>query len=129
MNYVKAFMAGVALPSLILPIILGIMLLLGKPQAFAIPLPHFIPPLWGFWNILYFVVFKKIFPKDINTSYLLTGAILGLLVASYGVFYSHIPTLLGWPESLHFLPLVIGPLLYAILWRFIVKPLNNLLKL
>jgi hypothetical protein len=128
MKYLRAFIAGIVLPTLLLPIPLYTMLALGKTQVLA-PFIHVIPLLWGIWNILYFALFIKIFPWDLNVRLLLTGAILGLLVALYGVFCLNLPAILGFPSQIYYLPLVVGPIVYAILWRFVVKPLNHIVGL
>lgn len=128
MKYIKMFIAGIALPSTLVPFLLCLAKYAGKPQLLDIPFLHFIPLLWGVWNILYFTWFDKIELRE-TPRLLLTGAILGLLVASIGVFWLHIQAVLGLPASLTYLPLIVGPILYAILWLYIVKPINHLLGL
>lgn len=128
-NLIKAWIAGSALPSLVLPFVLCLALRLDRPQVLNIPFLHFIPLIWGVWNILYFLILKKILPGDANTRLLLAGALLGLFIAAYAIFDLNIPSLLGIPEALRYVPLVLAPIVYAILWRFIVKPLNELVGL
>lgn len=129
MKYVKIFIAGLTLPSILLPLFLCIALIFGKSQILTIPFLHFIPLIWGFWNVLYFVFLREILPGNANTRLFLTGAILGLFIAIYGVFWLNIPILLGFPHSLNYLPLILGPIIYGFLWLFIVKPLNELLAI
>lgn len=127
MKDVKRFIAGIAFPSTILPFIILNVWFFGKTAILSQPLLHFIPLAWGVWNVLYFSFFTKILPGSSTSKLLITGAVLGFLVAAYGVFMADIPRLLGFPPSLTYLPLVIGPILYAIFWLFIVRPLNHLL--
>ncbi len=127
MKYVKIFIAGIAFPSTILPFFLLIAGFLGKTQIYPIPLLHFIPIIWGVWNILYFSSFSKIIPGNSTIKLLITGAVLGLLVATYGVFVVDIPQLVGFSKSLTYFPLIAVPLIYALFWLFIVNPLNHLL--
>lgn len=129
MKYVKAFMAGIVVPSIILPIILFFALLAGRPQVLTIPLLHFIPLFWGIWNMLYFAFFKKAFPGKVKVRLLLTGGLLGLLVAICGVFLSDFPAAIGLPRVLDYLPLILAPVIYALLWLYVVKPLNDLVGL
>lgn len=129
MQSFKAFVAGLVVPSIILPVLLCIAIGLGKPQILNIAFIHFIPIVWGIWNVLYFAVFKKILKCNLSCRLLLTGAILGLLVATYAVFWLQVPAIIGLPSSLFYLPLIGAPILYAILWRLCVKPLNDLLHL
>ena len=128
-KYIKAFIAGITLPSLLLPLLLSIAWFLGKFQILNIFFLHFIPIIWGIWNVLYFAFFQEILPKNLNVRLLITGAVLGLIIASYGVFWLNIPAVVGLPPSLHYLPLVVVPILYAVLWLYAVKPLNDLLNL
>lgn len=127
MKYIKIFIAGLAFPSTVLPCLLLIASMFGKTQIFTIPFLHFIPVLWGIWNLLYFSLFSKILPENSSARLLITGAVLGFLIAAYGVFEANIPQLMGFPSSLTYLPLIVGPILYAIFWLFIVNPLNHLL--
>lgn len=127
MNYVKAFAAGITVPSIILPVVLYIASTTGHSQILNVLFLHLIPLIWGVWNILHVTFFHELLKKDMNIEWLVSGAVLGLLVATIGVFWIHVPSLTGIPESLTYLPLVAAPIVYAILWRFVVKPLNELL--
>jgi hypothetical protein len=129
MNYVKMFIAGIAFPTVLLPFIMLFAWSLGYSEILTIPFIHFIPLIWGIWNILYFVFFAKVLPGSFPVKLLLTGGILGLLIALYGVFGLHLPELLDMPYSMDYLPLVIAPVLYALIWLFIVSPINHLLGL
>lgn len=129
MRYFRAFISGLVIPSIILPFVLFIALSLGKSQVLAIPFLHFIPLIWGIWNILYFAFIKDILPGELNLRLLITGAVLGFLIAFYGVFWLNLPEIIGLPNQIKYLPILIAPILYAILWKFCVKPLNDLLGL
>lgn len=126
-KYIKIFIAGIAFPSAFLPLLLLIAWAFGKTEIFTIKFLHFLPVIWGIWNVLYFILFLQFLPKNTTLRLLITGGVLGCLVAVYGVFALNIPGVIGLPQSLIYLPLVIGPILYAICWLFIVKPLNQLL--
>lgn len=127
MNDVRAFAAGITLPSIILPIALYIALVTGQPQVLNVIFLHLIPLIWGIWNILHVIFFHKWLKKEPNVEWSASGAILGLLIATVGIFWIHVPSLTGIPQSLTYLPLIAAPIVYALLWRFVVKPLNNLL--
>ncbi len=47
MKYFQAFIAGMVLPSIILPIFLYLAITQGKPQILTIPFLHLIPVIWG----------------------------------------------------------------------------------
>lgn len=129
MKWLKAFIAGIVVPSIILPIMVLILTSLGKSQLLTQPFLHFIPIIWGLWNIFYFKYLKNILPENQDVRLLITGAILGFLVAAYGTFWLNIPQTIGLPDQVRYLPLVVAPILYAILWRFLVKDLNDILYL
>lgn len=126
-KYMKIIIAGITFPSILLPLILLIAWAFEKTEIFTIKSLHFLPLVWGIWNILYFTWFLKFLPKNTTLRLLITGGALGLFVALYGVFVLNIPMVIGLPKSLSYLPLVIGPILYAICWLFIINPLNHLL--
>jgi len=123
------FIAGIAFPSVLLPFLLLIISNFGNPQILTLSFLHFIPIIWGIWNIFYFSFFSKILPGNSTLRVLIMGAILGFLVAIYGVFVARIPELEGFANSWTYLPLIVGPLIYAMLWLFIVNPLNHLLDI
>jgi uncharacterized membrane protein len=129
MKWLKSFIAGIIVPTIILPICTLIFLYIGKKEILTIPFLHFIPIIWGFWNMFYFAFLKNVLSDNQNTRLYTTGAILGFLVAIYGVFWFDVPTLIGLPEQIRYLPIIVAPIVYALLWRFLVKDLNHILYL
>lgn len=127
-KYIKAFIAGLVLPSVLTPIILEIAIKSGRPQALSLFFIHLLPIIWGIWNMLYFLVFKS-FSHNRGARLMLTGAVLGFGLAVYGVFGLDVPTLLALPAYMHYVPLVAAPIVYALLWRWGVGPINNLLEI
>lgn len=126
---IRAFIAGIALPSTLLPLGLYLLMGLGRTEVLAAPAIHFIPFLWGIWNVLYFAFLRRFLPDNLDLRLFLTGAILGFFVAIFGVFWLKLPAILAFPENVYYAPLLILPVLYGILWRFIVKPINDLVGL
>lgn len=129
MDYLRAFIAGMILPSIFLPIFLVIVTVLRQSDALPLHFFYLLPIIWGVWNVLYFSYFRYNFPSNKTLRLLLTGAILGLLIAIYGVFWLDLPTLFHFPESLHCLPILIVPVVYALLWSLVVRPLNDIVGL
>lgn len=129
MNYIRPFVSGLALPATFLPLAILILWATGKTDVILMPSIHFIPIIWGLWNVIYFALFRNLFPINLDLRLFLTGAILGFLIALYGVFYLQLPTIIGFPENVYYIPLIALPIVYAILWRFIVKPLNDLVEM
>lgn len=127
MRYIRMFIAGAIFPSILLPFIFLFAWITGKTHIFTVPFLHILPIVWGIWNILYFTVFTKKLPGNSIVKFLITGAILGFLVALYGVFVEDMPRLVGLSSSMRDWPLLWGPILYALFWLFIVRPLNRVL--
>ncbi len=129
MNYIKAFISGVIFPSVILPFVLLYASIKGDHNILSISSLHIVPLVWGLWNVLYFAFFKNALHASENIRLLITGAVLGFILAAYAVFWLDLPTVLGIPTQIHCLPLFAAPIVYALAWRFIVKPLNGLVGL
>ena len=91
-------------------------------------MPLFLPVFFGIYNMLYVEVTKKAAEKKKNQALWIMGAGLGVVLAIIGVFFLQIPTLLfGIKGAQRFFPLIIIPLLYGLIWRYIVKYCNQLL--
>lgn len=129
MKFLKAFIAGLVVPAVILPLQLFLSYTFGDASLLSQPVLLLLPIAWGLWNVLYFSVFKFILPFGVNEKLILTGFLLGLLLAIYGVFVLDLPRLVGIPSYLHFLPLIVAPILYALIWRYVVKFLNEVVGL
>lgn len=130
MNYFRAFVAGLVVPTIIIPFGMIALSYLGKQQVVTHPFMHLLPIIWGIWNVLYFLVFKWIFyPLSVDTRLYIVGALLGLLVAVAAIFWVHLPEEMGLTHYLRYAPLVAAPVVYAIVWRYLVKPLNEMLDL
>jgi len=128
MYYLRAFIAGMILPAVLVPIISTLGVLIGRPQMLTTLFFHWIPIFWGIWNVLYFAVFQQM-RLDVNVRMLLTGMALGLLLGLTGTFGLHLPERIGLRGHLRFLPLVVAPIAYALLWRYVVKEFNEMLGL
>jgi len=129
MKYLKAFIAGLAFPATIFPIIYFI---ISSVEGLAVlrTLPiYFVPLAWGVWNVIYFAVGKKCPIVKQNLRLYAHGAILGFIAALLVVFAFKIPLLLGATGSFIYAPLVVAPAIYSILWRYFVKYLNSLIGL
>ncbi|MBI4024682.1 MAG: hypothetical protein HY360_06845 [Verrucomicrobia bacterium] len=131
MNHLKAFIGGLSVPAAFAPVCLSLAYAFGL-RPFAEPSLAFsilwAPVIWGLWNVLAFKTCGCCPLRGRKSRWLAVGAALGLLLALIGVFVIRIPVILfgfsGWME---YPPLIVVPLIYAILWRYIVHPLNVVL--
>lgn len=130
-KFVKAFIAGMALPAAVLPIAYTLLYLNFRSPLTAHALqfiPMFLPLVWGLANAIYVKLQEDSSPKKANGALIVTGACLGFLVAVFAIFIVHAPTMmLGRSSGLQYLPLIIVPVIYAVLWRYVVKWINKLL--
>ena len=126
MRYLRAFISGVFLPSLILPFLMLLYWSLGKANVLNVKFLHFIPILWGIWNVLYVGLFQYILRGHESAKMFVSGAVLGLIVALIAVYGLKLPSVIGLPKYLAYLPLIIAPIAYGILWWLIVLPLNHI---
>ncbi len=116
MHLFKAFVVGTIVPTIVLPIILLTAINAGKPELLGAFFLHLIPVIWGIWNV--------IAHKFLTYRPYVAGGILGLIVACIGIFCTNIPEILDLGAFMYW-PLVIAPVVYALIWNFIVAPLNR----
>jgi len=121
-------MAGIFLPTILMPFILLIFENLGAGVVVTLIFIHFIPVLWGVWNVLDFWICRRFLPEGKTFRSLLVGGSLGLLVAVIGVFGIELPELIGLKGGWVYSPIVAAPIAYAILWVYVVTPLNHALN-
>lgn len=126
-TYLKALVVGAALPALLVPLVLYLFVGFGKEEVLTKPVLHVIPLIWGLWNVLFVALFRHILIPRL--SYWVAGGVLGLLVAIWGVFWLQLPSMLGLSGLFGLLPLVGVPVVYALVWRWVVKPLNEAMVL
>jgi len=131
-RYLRAFIAGSAFPVLIWPFLyLGIPFTLNPQSGFQMGLTAiFLPFVYGFTNILTIFLQKRWPPKNLNSRMLTIGALLGLVLSLLGNFMSNIPTnLFLLQSSIRYITIPLAILMYALIWRYIVKNLNKIFGL
>ena len=81
-----------------------------------------VPLLFGLFNLLSsFVKFER---NKMNM--LLTGLLLGLVMASVGSYFDFPQRVYGLTGNMTYLVLIGGPIFYGLIWRFVVYPLENM---
>jgi hypothetical protein len=126
--YLRAYLAGIAVPTVFLVIVAGVFTLVRYVYSFPIPVERvlvfpmaFVPNVWGLWNLLYAVFFA---PRHVSLG--IFGGLLPLLLAPLGYTVAH---LLQFPIPPHVLQLApiglpIGMILYYLAWKYLVGSLN-----
>jgi hypothetical protein len=140
--YLRAYLAGILIPTLVLPLLLALFIVLRIclhtpvpiEQALVFPMA-LVPVLWGLWNMLWLVTHMRThLPIGLH------GAILPLLLAPCGTIFATnmgVLKLLMWglswfnvviiPWALivpFFLAALIG---YYLVWKYIVGFVNRVL--
>ena len=140
--YLRAYLAGVFVPSLVLPIILTGFITVRLVLALPIPIERFIifpmavvPLLFGLWNMLYLCVHPRInMPIGLHGAILpFIGAPTGALIASclgmlqfgaHGITWFQACQIPYAYVAVVFLAAVAG---YYLVWKYIVSYLNGVL--
>ncbi len=132
MNPLKSFLAGLVFPAVVLPFFYLFLYFWGIgeiPNAPVQFVPLFLPLLFGIVNLFYVKINEQYSGATEDRRLWWTGIVMGLAVAVLGVFVLDLPILLfrlsgGW----QYVPLVLAPLLYGLIWRYVIKALNRYLK-
>lgn len=129
---IKAFIAGMAFPAVFLPLAYTLLFFIENHSIQQHPIqfiPMYLPLLWGIANAIFIQLHDDNNNKSNRNSGLwVTGAILGFVVAVFGVFIVHIPTMIfGDMHGFEFAPLIVLPIVYGLLFRYVVKWLNKTL--
>lgn len=132
-KFVKAFVSGMAFPAVFLPLAYTVLFLMEPRPAPPTPLqfiPMFIPLVFGIANALFVNMSEGMPAKSSTTGLWVVGACTGFIVAVVGVFILHFPTLVFGvvPPGMEYIPLIALPIIYALIFRYIVKWLNKTLS-
>lgn len=131
--YIRAYLAGIAVPTLFLLVVMTGYTVLRYVYNFPIPVERVIvfpmavvPNLWGLWNI-FFVAFRD----RLHLSIGLTGALLPFLLAPLGFAIAGV---LNFPIpsfAVHLFPIAapVGLIIYYLAWKYLVGFLNRVLGL
>jgi len=140
--YLRAFMAGTLVPTLVLPLLLGAFLVLRVGMQVSFPIERglifpmaLVPALWGIWNILWQCSRERThLPVGVHGAFLPPLMVpLGALIATRGGVLSVGVTAVTWfnaitvPYTLIALFLAIGMTAYYLAWKYVVGFVNRLL--
>ena len=125
MRYLKAFIAGIVIPATVLQIATIFEFFFGWPPIKQSYFFHQLPIVWAIWNVLYVGCCVKVWPSNKFLSYLIHGAVLGLILL-VPAFFLAIPHALGFSGDAEYIPVIIVPVIYALIWAFGVRPLNRI---
>jgi hypothetical protein len=128
-TYLRAYLAGIAVPTVFLLVIMSGYCVLRYVYDFPVPVERVIvfpmavvPNLWGLWNVL-FIALRSRWQLSIG----LHGALLPILLAPLGLV---VASLLNFPASAlvsHVWPIAapVALILYYFAWKYLVGFLNR----
>ncbi len=129
---VVAFVAGSAYPVVIVPFAyLGVAYHIHPEPELAYGLvPLFLPAVFGLANVA-FVRWGRRLPGGSRGARLwVAGMIFGLGLTLYGTFVEDVPgRLFQWQGPWRYATLILAPLLYGLVWRYVIGGLNRRLGL
>jgi len=143
-TYVRAYLAGIATPTVFLLVVMTVYAVLRYVYNFPVPVERVIvfpmavvPNLWGLWNVLYVAAGSR-YPMSIG----LHGALLPILLAPLGIFFA---SLLDFHVLMHnggisahdvargistlIAASLLGLSLYYLAWKYLVAFLNRVVGL
>jgi len=124
----RAYLAGIAVPTAFLLIIMAVYALIRYVYAVPIAVEKVIvfpmaavPNVWGLWNVLYQALRQR---RHLPVG--IFGSVLPLLLAPSGYFVARLLHFSIPPEVLHVAPfaLPIGMIVYYLAWKYFVGFLN-----
>jgi len=129
MKLFKTFLAGMAFPAIFLPFVYTYFFLQGNPVTTQAPMAlaaHFAPLFMGLWNIIAISLRPYIHIKNTLASCTASGIVLGIITGTLGAFvYPVFGVLFGFEGILLYSPLIFYPVFFALIFRYIVHPLNE----
>jgi hypothetical protein len=128
MEYIKPFIAGFLIPGIGLPFLIMFLLYFDAIHMFHYYPSHFIPIVWGVWNVVYFAIGDRCPIKKQRPRLFLHGAVLGILTALGMSGFYRLYEAFGYPQYL-IEPFVIAPILYGVFWMIVVRRINKMLGL
>jgi len=132
-TYLRAYLAGIAVPTVFLLVVMTIYTLLRYVYNFPVPVERIIvfpmavvPNLWGIWNVLFVASRGRL-----RLSLGLHGAILPLVVGPLGLLVASLLnfSIPGVAAHDFAIGISIGLLIYYFSWKYLVGFLNRMLEL
>ena len=132
-TYLRAYLAGIAVPTPFLIIIVTGYTLFRYVYNFPVPLERFIvfpmavvPNLWGLWNVL-FIALRRRSPLSLG----LHGALLPILLGPLGMLLTSLLNFTIPTFASHIFPVAapVALIVYYLAWKYLVGFMNHALGL
>lgn len=130
-KFLKAFLVGSSITVFLVPLLgyWSFAVLANPETSYSVAtIPVTYPIVIGLLNVLYQFL-KPLLPfKSSGNNYLFIGLVYGIILSLIGKFVMDFPTQeLETPEQLQYLVFIFAPIAYALVFRWIIKPLNQML--
>ena len=131
--YLRAYLAGIATPTLFLLVVMTAYTLLRYVYNFPVPVERVIvfpmavlPNAWGLWNVV-FLAWRRRLQMSIG----LHGALLPMLLAPLGMVAASLLNFSIPSLAAHLLPILapVALILYYLAWKYVVGFLNRVVGL
>ena len=129
--YLRAYMAGIVVPTLVLLVAVTVFTLARYVYDVPVPIERVIvfpltivPNLWGLWNIIYVALLAR---RHVSIGAF--GAILPFLLLPGGWLMTKLVAFPVPPFILHYMPyaFAVGVIFYYLVWKHIVGRLNAII--
>jgi hypothetical protein len=132
-TYLRAYLAGIAVPTPFLLVVMTAYILLRLVYNFPIPVERVIvfpmavvPNLWGLWNVL-FIALRRRSPLSLG----IHGALLPILLGPLGLVLTGLLNFTIPAFATHVFPVLapVALIVYYLAWKYLVGFLNRILGL
>lgn len=132
-NYLRAYLAGIAVPTLVLLLGLTAFCIARYDYNFSAPLERVmifpmavVPNLWGLWNMLFLASHSRT-----HLSLGIHGALLPLILGPLGILLTSALHFSIPGFATHYFPILapLGLIVYYLLWKYAVAFLNRVVDL
>lgn len=121
------FIINSSLPVVIFPLIAYWLLSHGlNPESTYSLVNHalILSALLGIAGIIYQLIKKHLSQKNLTLNYALFGLIQGALFVTLGMS-QEVPNMLQIPQKFQYIPWIIAPIFYSLLWATVIQKLNK----
>lgn len=132
-KYLRAYMAGIVVPSIVLLIGVTVFCIARYAYNFPVPLERLmifpmavVPVLWGLWNMLFVASHSRThLPIGFH------GALLPLILGPLGMLLTSLLNFSIPGFATHYFPIIapIGLIVYYLAWKYLVGSLNRIVGL
>ena len=123
---IKIIAAGLFIPTIIILLLALIFVIFDITIYRTILFMYLIPLMWGLWNLFYHS-FLKAGAELRKIDLFMVGGALGFIDAAIEISIVDMPSMLGLTGGMRYILLLIVPVMYGLIWTYLMKPLNEII--